>query len=83
MKPTQQQLNVDIKSTQPLKDSEGNHVLLAEGVLLRKVSKFLISSTEDGMIPLPVFYDIKSGKVLLESLPKELRDEYKEIGFSI
>jgi hypothetical protein len=70
-------LNIDIKNTRPITSPEGNQVF-AEGVILRKVSRFVTGTQEDGVIPIPVFYDIKTGKVLVELLPKELRAEFEE-----
>lgn len=70
-------VNIDIKSTKPMLSPDGNQVF-AEGVLLRKVSRFVTGTSEDGIIPVPCFYDIKSGKVLVELLPKELRAEFEE-----
>jgi len=70
-------LNIDIKNTRPITSPEGNQVF-AEGVILRKVSRFVTGTSEDGVIPIPVFYDIKTGKVLVELLPKELRAEFEE-----
>ena len=80
MSKTEKQLNVniDIKSSQPITSPEGNHIF-AEGVILRKVSKFVAGTAEDAIIPVPVMYDVKTGKVLVELLPKELRDEYANI----
>ena len=77
MNKQQQQLNVniDIKNTRPITSPEGNSVF-AEGFLLRKVSRFVTGTSEDGIIPIPCFYDVKSGKVLVELLPKEIRDEF-------
>jgi hypothetical protein len=77
----QQQLNVnvDFKQTQPIVSPDGNHVF-AEGVILRKVSKFLTGTSEDSIMPIPCFYDVKSGRVLVELLPKEVREEYEELG---
>ena len=72
----QPKLNIDIKATQPLKSEDGNMVF-SEGVILRKVSKFLSGTTEDGIIPIPIFYDVKTGKILLEMLPKDLREEFQ------
>ena len=74
----QQQLNinVDIKNSTAIKSPEGNQVF-QEGVILRKVSKFITGTSEDGIIPIPVFFDMKSGKVLVELLPKELRAEFE------
>jgi hypothetical protein len=30
-------------------------------------------------MPIPCFYDVKTGKVLVEMLPKEFRSEYENI----
>ena len=70
-------LNIDIKNTTSVTSPEGN-AIFAEGVILRKVSRFVTGTSEDGIIPVPVFYDVKSGKVLIELLPKELRDEFEQ-----
>ena len=76
---SKQQLNmsVDIKNTTAIKSSNGGQIF-AEGVLLRKVSKFLTGTSEDGVIPIPVFYDVVSGEILVELLPKELREEFEK-----
>jgi hypothetical protein len=74
----QQQLsmNVDIKNSTAIKSPDGNQVF-QEGVILRKVSRFITGTSEDGIIPIPVFFDVKTGKVLVELLPKELRAEFE------
>ena len=74
----QQQVKIDIKTTTSIKSPEGNMVF-QEGIVLRKVSKFIAGTDEDGIIPVPCFFDIKTGKVLIELLPKELREEFQEI----
>ena len=73
----QMNVNIDIKNTKAITSPEGNQVF-SEGVILRKVSRFVTGTQEDGVIPVPVFYDVKSGKVLIELLPKELRDEFSD-----
>jgi hypothetical protein len=73
----QSQMKVDITQSTPIKSEDGNQVF-QEATILRKVSKFLTGTSEDGIIPIPVFIDIKTGKILLEMLPKELRTEYEE-----
>ena len=74
--PTQQpQLNVDLKNTQKV-EFDGQ-VLVGEGFVLRKVSKFVTGQEEDGIMPIPVFYDVSTGKILKETLPKDLQDEYE------
>ena len=46
---------------------------------IRKVSKFVAGTEEDAMLPIPVFYDLDTKKIIKDSLPKELREEYKDI----
>jgi hypothetical protein len=70
------QMNIDLKNTTSILSKEGNQ-LFAEGVILRKVSKFVTGTSEDGIMPIPVFYDIKTGEILTETLPKELREEFE------
>ena len=72
------QAQIDLTTTTPVTSPDGNHVF-QEGVILRKVSRFITGGVEDGLIPIPVFVDIKTGKVLTELLPKELRSEYEEL----
>ena len=75
--PTQQlQMNIDLKNTEKV-EFDGN-VLVGEGFVLRKVSKFVTGQSEDGVMPIPVFYHIATGKILKETLPKDLQDEYED-----
>ena len=73
----QMNVNIDIKNTKAITSPEGNQVF-AEGVILHKVSRFVTGTSEDGVIPVPCFYDVVTGKVLTELLPKELRTEFEE-----
>lgn len=70
----QQKLHIDLKQTTPIKDSKGNQIW-QEGVLLRKIPKFLIGAPQDGMYPIPIFYNTTTGEILKESVPKELHTE--------
>ena len=74
----QQGLNIDFKNTTAIEGFDGGH-LFGQAYILRKVSKFVVGGTEDAMMPIPVFYDLETKKIIPDSLPKELRDEYKEI----
>ena len=78
MNPTEEkvQLNIDLKNTEKV-EFNGN-VLVGEGFVLRKVSKFVTGQSEDGVMPIPVFYDISTGKILKDTLPKDLQDEYED-----
>ena len=69
----QQNLNikVDPSQTTPIISPEGKQVF-TEGVILRKVSKFVTGTTEDNVLPIQVFYDPETGEILKEGLPAEL-----------
>jgi|TARA_R110000822_G_scaffold72963_4_gene175404 hypothetical protein len=67
--------NIDLKNTTAIISPAGNQ-LFAEGVILRKVSKFVAGTAEDGIMPIPVFYDVKTGEILIDTLPKDLRSEF-------
>ena len=69
-----QQPQIDLKNTSGLKTSDDKSVF-QQGVILRKVSKFVTGTNEDAMMPIPVFYEPNTGKILTDSVPKELREE--------
>ena len=72
------QAQIDLTTTTPITSPDGNSVF-QEGVILRKVSRFITGQAEDGVIPIPCFFDIKTGKIMSDFLPKELRVEYAEL----
>jgi hypothetical protein len=72
------QLNIDFTQTTPITGFNGGH-LFGQAVIIRKISKFLVGADEDAIIPIPVFYDLETKKILVDSLPLELREEYKDI----
>jgi hypothetical protein len=69
------QPRVDIKNTTMVKSEDGN-LVFSEGFLLRKASKILTGTSEDALVPIPVVYDVKTGKPLLDMLPFEIKQEY-------
>ena len=73
----QMQMNVDLKNTTSVETPDGG-VIFQQGVILRKVSKFVTGTSEDALMPIPVFYDPTSQKILTDSVPKELREELKD-----
>ena len=77
---TQPQLNLDLNNTTPVKGFDGGQVF-GQGVILRKVSKFVSGTDEEALLPIPVFYDLETKKVLVDSVPKELREELKDLTF--
>jgi hypothetical protein len=74
----QPKLNIDFKNTAAVTGTDGNY-LFGQAIIIRKISKFLVGAEEDQLIPIPVFYDMESKKILPDSLPPDLRDEYKDI----
>jgi len=77
--PTQQQVpNIDFAATTSIEGFDGGK-LFGQAFVLRKVSKFVVGGNEDAILPIPVFYDMETKKIITDSLPKELREEYKDI----
>jgi hypothetical protein len=68
---TQQDL---IEKSTPITTQEGNQVW-QQGFLLRKVSKFIIGTNEDAIIPIPFWYNPESGELYNEGIPNELKKE--------
>jgi hypothetical protein len=75
--------NLDITNTSMVLDENNNPIILIEAMVLRKASKFLTGTDVDSLIPIPVLCDIKTNKICLDMLPKEIRNDYKDIGFNI
>lgn len=67
---------IDLGATKSIEHENG--VIFQQGVVLREVSKFITGTDENGVMPIPVFYDPISNKILESTLPKELREEYSE-----
>ena len=76
MNQKQPQMQVDITQSTPITSADGGQIF-QEAVVLRKISKFLTGTSEDAVIPIPVFVN-KEGKILTELLPREIREEYEE-----
>ena len=77
MQQQQQGPPIDLKNTTSIENFDGS-ILFKQGVLLRTVSKFVMGTDEDALLPIPVFYDPSTKKILESSIPKELREEYKD-----
>jgi len=74
----QPELNIDMKNTTAVEGFDGSQ-LFGQAFVIRKISKFVMGGSEDALLPIPVFYDLETKKILLDSIPKELRDEYKDL----
>jgi len=76
MQPQQGQMNLDLSKTTAIDTPSGGKIW-QQGMIVRKVSKFITGTTEDAIVPIPVFYDPETNEILQDTLPPELREEYK------
>ena len=74
MEQQMQQPPIDLKNTSEVKNFNGGSIF-QQGVILRKVSKFVTGTNEDALMPIPVFFDPETNKILTDSVPKDLREE--------
>jgi hypothetical protein len=75
MQQQQPQMNLDLSKTTGIDTPSGGKIW-QQGVIIRKVSKFVVGAQEDAIVPIPVFFDPATGDILEDTLPKELREEY-------
>jgi len=75
---TPQQPQIDLSKTTSMETENGGKVW-QQGFILRKVSRFITNSPEDAVMPIPVFYDPETGKILGQGLPPEIRGDYDTI----
>ena len=71
------QPQVKLEDTTSFVTPEGNKIF-QQGVLLRSVSKFIAGTDEDAVMPIPVFFDPETKKLVGLTLPPEIREEYKD-----
>jgi len=76
MQNQQPQVNLDLTKTTAVDLPSGGKIWQS-GVILRRISKFVTGTSEDGLIPIPIFYDPETNEILEDTIPKELREEYK------
>ena len=69
-----QQPQIDLKNTTEVKNFNGGSIF-QQGVILRKVSRFVTGTNEDALMPIPVFFDPETNKILTDSVPADLREE--------
>jgi hypothetical protein len=68
-----QQPQIDVSKTTPLTNKNGKQVWL-QGYLLRKMSKFILGTPEDAIIPIPFFYHPENGEIFTDAVPPELKN---------
>ena len=57
-------------------NTESNHPIWSRGFLLRKLPGI------DPLVPVQVFYDPQTGKICLNTIPPEFREELEQFSFS-
>jgi hypothetical protein len=65
-------VNVRLDQTTPIVCEKCQCQAFQEGLLLRKVSKFISMTAQDGLLPVQTFFCVACGHVNEEFLPKEL-----------
>jgi len=70
MKKPIQQPNIDLKSTEGMKNAEGGSIFQS-GVILRKISKFVAGTDNDDIMPITVFVDPTTNKISGEGITVE------------
>ena len=73
----QPQMNINLKNTTSVETPNGGKIF-QQGFILRKVSKFVVGGETDAVLPLAVMYDTETGKIVTDTLPKELHEEYTD-----
>jgi uncharacterized Zn finger protein len=64
-------MNVALKDTTSIACEECQSEVFKEGVLLRKVSRFVTGTSQDALMPIPVFACAKCGHVNADFMPKD------------
>ena len=78
------QINIDLTKTQAVICSSCSNNTFEEAMLLRKVSRFVTGTSQDGLIPVQVVVCKKCGTIVDETYPLQLkRMEEDQKGTSI
>lgn len=65
------QMNLSLKDTTKVVCESCESEVFTEGLMLRKVSRFLTGTDKDAIVPVPVFYCSKCHHINSEFLPKD------------
>jgi hypothetical protein len=82
MQNQQPQMSIDFANTISVEGFNGGK-LFGQAFIIRRISKFLVGADEDQLIPIPVFYDLESKKIILDTLPPDIREEYKDMALDV
>ena len=76
MQEQQPQMQLDLSNTTAVETPNGKQIF-QQGFIVRKASRFVTGTDEDALLPIPVFFDPETKKILTDSVPKDLREELK------
>lgn len=67
------QPKVSLKDSIELKCEKCEANVFSEGLMIRKISKFLTGTEQDSIVPIPVFYCVKCTHINDMFIPKEIQ----------
>ena len=73
-----QQINIDLSKTQEITCQQCDSNLFEEVLMLRRVSRFVAGTAQDGIIPINIMACKKCGEILNETMPMQLRKSEEE-----
>ena len=71
-------MNITLDKTAAVVCDECSGEVFTDGVMLRKASRFITGTSQDAMVPIPVFACSKCGHVNEEFLPMQLRKQTEQ-----
>lgn len=75
MNNNQMQMNISLKDTTKISCEACGSEVFTEGLMLRKVSRFLTGTEKDAIVPVPVFFCSKCHHINSEFMPKDQEPE--------
>lgn len=73
------QPQIDLAQTTPLTCKNCGHDIFVEGSKFRIISKLLVGSAQDSVLPIPVYLCASCGDILEALMPKELKGVDKKL----
>lgn len=74
MEPKLPEIDIKFENTTEMSCEKCQCNIFAEGIFLRKVSKFVTGSPVDSLVPIGTFYCVRCQHVNEDLLPKVLKD---------
>lgn len=78
----QLEINIDLSTTTPVLTNSGGRIW-TQGFLFQRVSKFLTGASQDGVMPIQIFYDSLTGEIFEGAIPQELLKDIQSYNNSL